>query len=284
MRAMLNFQQAAGMNHNDYYEKTANRVEITLNDGGVFYTPMLLDLEAQEKYTLDYEDLTLDAEKFDVRRTTQHKYLATLYLMRSESANDQLKDSVKNYYSKGIVGAYPSTITNAMMRMNDFCPVKIDKPVPPALGTAFAGAGGKKGGGKKKTGRLLAEEWNALSDANKARLKKEREDAKAAKESADKKPSKYKDDDDKSTSGESVASLRKELTALKKVNKSLKKTAYTLINEGNKSNLSDNEDGSNNFLAGMSMMCEARPRFAKWHGQQFASAKKKGTFLNLDLS
>ncbi len=36
MRALLNFQQAAGMNNNDYYEKTANRVEITLNAGGVF--------------------------------------------------------------------------------------------------------------------------------------------------------------------------------------------------------------------------------------------------------
>ena len=32
------------------------------------------------------------------------------------------------------------------------------------------------------------------------------------------------------------------------------------------------------------MMCEASPRFAKWHGQQFASSKKKGTLLNLDLS
>jgi hypothetical protein len=47
MRAMLNFQQAAGMNNNDYYKKTVNRVEITLNAGGVFYMPILLDLEAQ---------------------------------------------------------------------------------------------------------------------------------------------------------------------------------------------------------------------------------------------
>ena len=54
MRAILNFQQAAKMNNNDYYKKTANRVEITLNSGGVFYTPMLLDLEAQKKYPLDY--------------------------------------------------------------------------------------------------------------------------------------------------------------------------------------------------------------------------------------
>ena len=38
---------------------------------------------------------------------------------------------------------------------------------------AFAGAGRKKGGNKKKTGRLLAEEWNALSDADKAKLRKE---------------------------------------------------------------------------------------------------------------
>jgi hypothetical protein len=39
MRTMLNFQQAAGMNNNDYYEKTVNRVEITLNAGGYFIRP-----------------------------------------------------------------------------------------------------------------------------------------------------------------------------------------------------------------------------------------------------
>ena len=176
--------------------------------------------------------------------------------MRSEASNDQIKDSIKNDYSKGILGAYPSTIPNSLMSMNEFCPLKIEKPVPPAFGTAFAGAGVKKGGDngdKKKTGRLLAEEWNALSDADKAKLKKERENARGAKQATDKKSSKSKDDDDKSTSGESAASLKKELVALKKVNKSLKKTAYTLINEGNESDLSD-EDGSNNFLAGVSMI------------------------------
>jgi hypothetical protein len=124
------------------------------------------------------------------------------------------------------------------------------------LCTAFAGAGVNKGGdngNKKKTGRLLAEEWYALSDANKAKLRKERENAKVSKEATDKKPLKLKDNDDKSTLGESVASLKKKLVALKKVDKSLKKTAYTLINEGNKSDLLD-EDGSNNFLAGISMI------------------------------
>ena len=204
--------------------------------------------------------------------------------MRSEPANDQLKDSVKNDYSKGITGAYPPTIPSAMMRMNEFRPVKVERPMPPALGTAFVGTGGK--GKKKPGGRLSAEEWNALSDADKAKLKKEREDAKATKESADKKPSKSQskdDDDDKSTSGESVTSLKKELNALKRVNKSLKKTAFTLINEGNESDISDDEDGSNNFLAGMSMLCEGSPRLAEWHGQQFAPAKKKGKFLDLDL-
>ena len=60
------------MNNNDYYKykKTANRVEITLNAGGVFYTPMLLDLEAQEKHTRDYKDLASDSEKSDVRWIT----------------------------------------------------------------------------------------------------------------------------------------------------------------------------------------------------------------------
>ncbi len=127
------------MNNYNYYKKTVNRVEITLNAGGVFYTPMLLDLETQEKFTTDYEDLTSDSEKSDVCHITQDKYLATLYIMIKEAVNHQLKDSIKNDYLKGILGAYPSTIPNAMMRMNEFCPVKINKPVPPALGTAFAG-------------------------------------------------------------------------------------------------------------------------------------------------
>ena len=115
MRAMLNFQHAAGMNNNYYYKKTANCVEITINVGGVFYRPTLLDLEAQEKNTADYKDLASDSEKSDVRCITQDKYIATLYILRSEAENDQLKDSVKNDYSKGILGAYQSTITNAMM-------------------------------------------------------------------------------------------------------------------------------------------------------------------------
>ncbi len=96
--------------------------------------------------------------------------------MRSESANDQLKDSIKNDYSKGILEAYLSTIPNAMMRMNEFRPIKIKKTVPPAMGTAFAGAGEKKGGNKKKStsggvGRLSSEEWYALSEAEKAKLR-----------------------------------------------------------------------------------------------------------------
>ena len=39
MRAMLNSQQAAGMNNNNYYKKTANQVEIALNAGGYFIHP-----------------------------------------------------------------------------------------------------------------------------------------------------------------------------------------------------------------------------------------------------
>ena len=89
------------MNNNDYYEKKANRVEITLNAGGVFYTPTLLDLEAREKYTRDYKDLTLDSENSNVRRITQDKYLATLYIMRSEAANDQLKTPSRTITQSG---------------------------------------------------------------------------------------------------------------------------------------------------------------------------------------
>jgi hypothetical protein len=136
-------------------------------------------------------------------------------------------------------------------------------------------------------GRLSPEEWYALSDAEKAKLRKEREDAKKAKDDGDKKSSKKssksKDSNDTSTSGESVASLKKQLLALKKVNTSLKKTAFTLINEGAESDLSD-EEGSNNFLAGLSMISEASPRFAKWHRQQFANAKAKGSVCELNLT
>ena len=135
-------------------------------------------------------------------------------------------------------------------------------------------------------GRLLPEEWYALSDAKKAKPRKEREDAKKTKGDGDKsskKSSKSKDSDDKSTLGESVASLKKQVLALKKVNTSLKKTAFTLINEGAESDLSD-EEGSNNFLAGISMISEASPRLATWHGEQFANAKAKGSVCDLNLT
>ena len=64
--------------------------------------------------------------------------------MRNEAANNQLKDSIKNDYLKGILGAYSSTIPNAMMRMNKFRPVKIDKPVPPAVGTSLREQGHRR--------------------------------------------------------------------------------------------------------------------------------------------
>ncbi len=54
-------------------------------------------------------------------------------------------------------------------------------------------------------------------------MRNERENAKVDKPT-DKKPSKSKDSNEKSTLGESVALLKKEVLALKKVNKSLKKT------------------------------------------------------------
>ena len=129
----------------------------------------------------------------------------------------------------------------------------------------------------------MAEEWYALSDADKAKLRKERDNVKVAKEATDKKPSKSKDSNDKSTSGESVASLKKEVLALKKVNNSLKKTAYILMNEGNKSDLLD-EGGSNNFLARISMICEASLRLATWHGEQFDNAKAKSSVCDLSLT
>ncbi len=56
-----------------------------------------------------------------------------------------------------------------------------------------------------------------------------------------------------------------------------------MINEGNESDLFD-EDGSNNFLAGISMISKASPRLATWHGKQFANAKAKGSVRNLNLT
>ena len=75
------------------------------------------------------------------------------------------------------------------------------------MGTAFSEAGGKKGGDKKKTGCLLDEEWNALSNADEVKLRKECEDAKEAREAANKKPSKSKDNNEKSTLGGEKAIL-----------------------------------------------------------------------------
>ena len=105
-------------------------------------------------------------------------------------------------------------------------------------------------------------------------MRKEHEDAKGAKEAADKKPSKSKDNNDKSNTGGSVASFKKELVALKKVNKSLKKTAYTVINEGNKSDLLD-EDRSNNFLASVSMICKASLRLQNGTDSNLLLPRKK---------
>ena len=41
---------------------------------------------------------------------------------------------------------------------------------------------------------------------------------------------------------------------------------------------------TSHYLAGVSMICKASPRLAKWHGQQLASSKAKGILFNLDLS
>ena len=91
-----------------------------------------------------YADLT-DDERAIVRGVAKEKFLAVFFLERSDVKNVQLKYKVKNDHSKGVNDAFPVTVQQAMQLMADYHPVRTVAALPPAQGTAFAGAGGTEG-------------------------------------------------------------------------------------------------------------------------------------------
>jgi hypothetical protein len=118
MRSLVVFKQESGMTINTYYEKMANRVAIYERVGGVFYTPELIPVETEELYKgQDYDSLTPE-EQLKVRAVVKEKFIACLFLDRSDNKeHEQLKDSIKNGYSRGDEAAFPTSITKAMQLM-----------------------------------------------------------------------------------------------------------------------------------------------------------------------
>jgi hypothetical protein len=201
-----------------------------------------------------------------------------LFLDRSDKKHDQLKDDIKNTYSKGNKNAFPTTISATMQLMQEYRKLQPDKAAVPAQGTAFAQKGGK--GGKKQMARLTNDEWWALSPEERTKIDEKRKAAKltAAKTAdGDKKPkSKAKDSDD--DDDKSVASLQKKL---QKTESSLKKMTKCLLtlSEGDESDLSD-EEGSNSFnLLAECTLQDHSPMLGAWYAQ----AKKSGKLRGLDL-
>jgi hypothetical protein len=217
LRSLLLCKQESDHTTNTYYERMSNRVTIFERAGGIFWTPELLEIETELLYTGQvYAGITQD-EQQKVRAVVKEKYLATLFLDRSDKKHEQLKDDIKNKYAQGDKNAFPTSISGIMQLMQDYRKLQPVGAVLPAQGTAFAQAGGKGGkGGDKKLGRLSNEDWWALTPEARAKLDKDRKAAKAAREAAEsaKKPkskaSKDKkdadDDDDRS-----IASLQKKL-------------------------------------------------------------------------
>ena len=252
----------------------SNWVTILERVGGTFHTPELMEMETEALYPgSKYNAISLD-EQQKVRAVVKEKYLATLFLGRSDKRHYQLKDDIKNTYSKGNKDAFPSTTSATMQLMQEYCKQQPDKAVVPAQGTAFAGAGGK--GGKKKEGRLANDEWWALSPEERAKIDAKRKAAKeaAAKSADDGKPkSKVKDKKDGNNDDKSVASPQKKLqrseSNLKKVTKCL-----VTLSEGDKSDLSD-EDGSNNMLAECTLQ-DHSPMLGAWYAQAKKFGKLRG--------
>jgi hypothetical protein len=113
-----------------YYEKFANRMAIYERVGGVCHTPELLALEMEGLYKgQDYDKLTPE-EQLKVRAVAREKFCACLFLDRSDNKeHKQLKDSIKNDYSRGDVKAFPTSITTAMQLMADFRKVNPEKGI-----------------------------------------------------------------------------------------------------------------------------------------------------------
>ena len=278
MRSFVVFKQEVGMSTNTYYEKFANRMAIYERVGGVCHTPELLALETEGLYKgQDYDKLTPE-EQLKVRAVAREKFCACLFLDRSDNKeHEQLKDSIKNDYSRGDVKAFPTSITTAMQLMADFQKVNPEKGIVAAQGTAFAGAGTIKGG-KNKSKRLPNEEWWKLTDAQRDKINEKRKAEREAKEAEEKKKSKSKskeskDDDD---DDESIKSLTKKLSIANAQLKAVTTSLVTITEQGDEqSDLS--EEGSNH----LAMLVELSPMFGNWYTQQI---NKEGGQEKLNLS
>jgi len=167
-RSLLLCKQESDHTTNAYYERMSNRVTILERAGGIFHTPELLDIETELLYpTQQYDAITPD-EQQKVRAVVKEKYLATLFLDRSDKKHDQLKDDIKNKYAQGDKNAFPTTISGIMQLMQDYRKLQPERAVLAAQGTAFAQAGGKMG--MKSGGHCLQKKGRNLRKSAK-RLK-----------------------------------------------------------------------------------------------------------------
>jgi hypothetical protein len=132
-RGVLNFMQSTDMTFNSYYKKLVNKVEIAKQAGCVFYTPVLLQMETDDLYPGRLHTDFTDPEQVRVRAIAKEKFLAVLFLGRSDAKKLNLKDKVKNDHAKGV------TVQQDMQLMRDYCLVKTVATLPPGQGTTFAG-------------------------------------------------------------------------------------------------------------------------------------------------
>ena len=252
MRSMLNFSQGEDMTLGMYYEKFNTRVSIADRAGCTFVSESLLEVETELLYSgFKYENLQ-SSEKAKVEKTARDKYLAVLFLMRSGKRHLQLQNDIKNDHAKGVEHSFPTTVASAMQIMNDFKPVITESPKAVSLGTAFAQTGNKKAG----KGRLTDEQWNALSPEEKTALVAKRKADKAKKDAGSgngKKSPKKEDDDASVRSTKSMVDLEKDNLRLKRQLKSTKAALVTTLEEGDESDLSDDE-GSSSFNAGLAIV------------------------------
>ena len=115
--------------------------------GCSFVTPSLLNLEKETLFpSLDYTALG-DPDKLKVKKNVKDKYLAVLFLMRSEKCHLQLQNDIKNDHAKGVENAFLPTVALAMQILNDYKPVVMEATKQVSLGTAFA----QEGASKKQT-------------------------------------------------------------------------------------------------------------------------------------
>ena len=119
-----------------YYKKFNTRVAISDRAGCLFVTKSLLDIET-EMITPGFNALPTN-NKVKVEKAARDKYLAILYLMRSGKRHLQLQNDIKNDHAKGVEHSFPTTVTSAMQKMNDFKRIITKSSNHATLGTAFA--------------------------------------------------------------------------------------------------------------------------------------------------